>query len=106
MNLVHTASSLPGAWESAVLAEVGTAAVKVLRMDGRPLPPEAHATAEALVVVDGRLELVVDGEDFTIESGELCRIPGGAVHAVRPGSRGTLLIIEVPAPASSGTINS
>ncbi|MEU8514363.1 cupin domain-containing protein [Kitasatospora sp. NPDC048722] len=106
MNLVHTASSLPKAWESAVLAEIGTAAVKVLRMDGRSLPPEVHATAEALVVVEGRLELLLEETEFTVAEGELCRVPAGAVHAVRRGSRGTLLIIEVPERPSSGTIDS
>ncbi|MFD8086621.1 cupin domain-containing protein [Kitasatospora sp. NPDC059722] len=106
MNLVHTASSLPGAWESALLAAVGTAVVKVLRMDGRPLPPEVHATAEALVVVEGRLELLVGDAEFTVAEGELYRVPAGAVHAVRPGSRGTLLIVEVPERPSSGTIDS
>ncbi|MEV7022005.1 cupin domain-containing protein [Kitasatospora sp. NPDC093558] len=95
MNLIHTASLLPEAWQSTVLAGIGTAAVKVLRMDGRSLPPEAHATAEVLVVVEGRLELSVDGVELSVSPGELCRVPAGAVHAVRPGSVGTLLIVEV-----------
>lgn len=98
MNLVHTASSLPEAWRSTVLAEIGRAAVKVLRMDGRPLPPEVHGTAEALVVVEGRLELVVNGLELTVGTGELYRVPAGAVHAVRPGSQGTLLIVEPAEP--------
>ncbi|MGW2253167.1 cupin domain-containing protein [Kitasatospora sp. NPDC001660] len=96
MNLVDAASSLPEAWRSEVLAEVGTAAVKVLRMDGRALPPEVHAAAEALLVVEGRLELLVDGVELSVGAGELYRVPAGAVHAVRPGSGGTLLIVEVP----------
>ncbi|MFE2413277.1 cupin domain-containing protein [Kitasatospora sp. NPDC059408] len=106
MNLVHTASLLPEAWQSAVVADVGTAAVKLLRMDGRPLPPEVHATAEVLVVVEGRLELLVDGVELSVGAGELYRVPAGAVHAVRQGSCGTLLIVEVPERPSSGTIDS
>ncbi|MFH9351979.1 cupin domain-containing protein [Kitasatospora sp. NPDC017646] len=96
MDVRECATGLPEAWRSVVLAQVGTAAVKVLRMDGRELGEEVHGTAEVLFVADGVLELKLDGEELTIGSGELCRVPAGARHAVRAGSRGTLLIVEVP----------
>lgn len=90
------AARLPQAWRSVVLGQVGTAAVKLLRMDGRELAPEVHGTAEVLYVAEGRLELVLDGEESTVRAGELCRVPAGSWHAVRAGSTGTLLIVEVP----------
>ncbi|GHF40490.1 hypothetical protein GCM10018790_17610 [Kitasatospora xanthocidica] len=90
------AARLPEAWRSQVLGRVGTTAVKVLRMDGRELEPEVHGTAEALFVAEGSLELLVDGEESTVRTGELYVVPAGARHAVRAGSRGTLLIVEVP----------
>nr|BEK64562.1 hypothetical protein KPHV_17890 [Kitasatospora purpeofusca] len=96
IDLSAAASALPTPWESQVLEQVGTAAVKVLRMDGRPLPVEVHDNPEALLVLSGRLELVVDGVEFTVGPGELHRIPARTAHAVRPGSEGTLLIVEVP----------
>ncbi|MFI8461965.1 cupin domain-containing protein [Kitasatospora sp. NPDC085464] len=99
MSLVDVnerAARLPEAWRSQVLGRVGTAAVKVLRMDGRELEAEAHGTAEVLFVAVGSLELSVDGEESTLRAGELCVVPAGAWHAVRAGSRGTLLIVEVP----------
>ncbi|MEU4585705.1 cupin domain-containing protein [Kitasatospora aureofaciens] len=99
MSLVDVrdcADQLPEAWRSVVLGQVGTAAVKVLRMDGRELEQEVHGTAEVLFVADGVLELDVAGETLTVGAGELCQVPAGARHAVRPGSRGTLLIVEVP----------
>ncbi|MFG3229227.1 cupin domain-containing protein [Kitasatospora sp. NPDC048194] len=99
MNVVDVnahAARLPDAWRSVVLGQVGTAAVKVLTMDGRELAPEVHATAEVLFVADGLLELEVAGEASTVRAGELCLVPAGARHSVRPGSRGTLLIVEVP----------
>ncbi|MFD5465726.1 cupin domain-containing protein [Kitasatospora sp. NPDC127059] len=102
MSLVDVkehAAQLPDAWRSVVLGRVGTAAVKVLRMDGRELEQEAHGTAEALFVADGVLELDVEGEELTVAAGELYRIPAGARHAVRAGSWGTLLIVEVPEEA-------
>ncbi|MFD8703792.1 cupin domain-containing protein [Kitasatospora sp. NPDC059648] len=99
MSLVDVrekAAQLPDAWRSVVLGQVGRAAVKVLRMDGRELEQEVHGTAEVLFVADGVLELELDGAALTVGAGELCRVPAGTRHAVRPGSRGTLLIVEVP----------
>ncbi|MFH8382545.1 cupin domain-containing protein [Kitasatospora sp. NPDC018058] len=96
VDVKERAAQLPDAWRSVVLAQVGTAAVKVLRMDGRELEAEVHGTAEVLFVADGVLKLEMGGEELTVGAGELCRVPPGARHAVRAGSRGTLLIVEVP----------
>ncbi|WP_234326438.1 cupin domain-containing protein [Streptomyces sp. NRRL S-495] len=96
IDLSAAASALPAPWASHLLGQVGTAAVKVLRMDGRPLPVESHVNPEVLLVLDGRLELLLEGAEVTVGPGELLRIPARAAHAVRPGSRGTLLIVEVP----------
>ncbi|MFC5665406.1 cupin domain-containing protein [Kitasatospora misakiensis] len=94
--LPEAASALQTPWESEVLEQVGTAAVKILRMDGRPLPVESHDTPEVLLVLHGRLELLVDGVEVTVGPGELYRVAAGVRHAVLPGSRGALLIVEVP----------
>ncbi|MFG2720698.1 cupin domain-containing protein [Streptomyces sp. NPDC048416] len=96
VNLFDAAAGLPDAWNSHLLGQVGTADVKVLRMDDLPVGEEAHGTAEALVVLDGRLELVVDGVSVAVGPGELYWVAAGARHAVRPGSSGTLVIVEVP----------
>ncbi|MEV6977636.1 cupin domain-containing protein [Kitasatospora sp. NPDC093806] len=95
INLSETASELPTPWASRLLGRVGTAGVKVLRMDERPVEVEVHDATEVLFVVDGRLELAVGESEFTVGPGELYRVPAGTPHAVRPGSRGTLLIVEV-----------
>lgn len=96
VNLTEAAAGLPEAWSSLILGRVGTACVKVLRMDEMPVAEESHDVAEALLVLDGRLELVVDGTPLSVRAGELFLVAAGAVHTVGPGSRGTLLIVEVP----------
>ncbi|MEV4560341.1 cupin domain-containing protein [Kitasatospora sp. NPDC049285] len=96
VNLPETATGLPEAWSSLPLGRVGAACVKVLRMDEMPLAEESHAAAEALLVLDGRLELVVDGAPVPVQAGELFIVPAGTTHAVGPGSRGTLVIVELP----------
>ncbi|MFF2658941.1 cupin domain-containing protein [Kitasatospora sp. NPDC058032] len=102
LDLYATASELPTPWDSTVLGRVGTAAVKVLRMDGRPLPVEVHEDAELLLVLDGRLELLVDGAGVTVGPGELYRVPAGARHAVRAGSTGTLVLVEAAGEGDVG----
>ncbi|RKE22365.1 cupin domain-containing protein [Streptomyces sp. TLI_171] len=97
IDLPRTAADLPEAWRSAVLGRVAGAELKLLRMDGRPLPPERHDTPEALLVVDGLLRLTVDGADVDLAAGELRWVAAGVEHAVRAGSTGTLLIVEQPA---------
>ncbi|MFE4860001.1 cupin domain-containing protein [Streptomyces sp. NPDC056670] len=94
IDLTATAAGLTP-WRSLALGKVGPACVKVLRMDGLPLVEERHDTTEALLVLDGRLELLVAGRPLTVNAGELHLVPAGTAHAVRPGSSGTLVIVEV-----------
>ncbi|WP_441247166.1 cupin domain-containing protein [Kitasatospora sp. McL0602] len=96
INLMETASGLPEAWSSLQLGRVGAACVKVLRMDEMPVAEESHSAAEALLVLDGRLELVADGTPVSVRAGELFMVAAGTVHTVGPGSRGTLVIVELP----------
>ncbi|GKQ40726.1 cupin domain-containing protein [Streptomyces sp. A012304] len=94
INVVETAAALPAAWSSCCLGQVGATCVKVLRMDSGPVQEEAHGADEVLLVLDGRLELLVEGAEVAVETGGMYRVPAGALHAVRPGSHGTLVIVE------------
>lgn len=94
VDIRSTAAELPDAWRSLLLGQVGSTGVKVLRMDGRPLAPESHGTAETLLVVDGTLRMVADGTEVEVRAGQMCVVEAGVEHAVRPGSRGTLVIVE------------
>lgn len=82
------------AWKSSVLAKVGGANLKVMRMDGAPYPDESHDYLEGLLVVDGQLNLTVGSEAITVRAGELFIVPVGVAHAVAPGSTGTLVIFD------------
>ncbi|WP_371497258.1 cupin domain-containing protein [Kitasatospora sp. NBC_00374] len=96
IDLVETAEGLPQAWRSRLLGRVGTAGVKVLRMDELGVEEERHTGAEALLVLDGRLELTVNGRPISVGPGELFLVPPGIPHTVRPGSRGTLVVVDGP----------
>lgn len=94
VHLLSVADQLPGAWRSVVAGRAAGANIKVLRMDGQAYPNETHDVDEALLVLEGQMNLEVHGERIAVQSGELLVVPAGTPHAVAPGSRGTLLIID------------
>ena len=69
--------------------------LKVLRMDGTEYPNEVHDFAEALLVLEGQMNLKVGNDIVPIVSGEVYLVPSGVPHAVGPNSHGTLLIVDV-----------
>ncbi len=56
-NLVLQASQLPDAWRSILIGKAAGANVKVLRMDDLPYPDETHDFEEALLVIEGQMNL-------------------------------------------------
>lgn len=93
-NLLRMASSLPDAWRSTVIGKAAGANVKVLRMDDQAYPSETHEFDEALLVLDGQMNLEIDSQILSVRQGEVFIVPAGAPHAVAPGSHGTLVIID------------
>lgn len=93
-NLISESAALPVAWRSTVLGKAGGAQVKVLRMDACDYPDETHDFTEALLVLDGQMNLDIHGEIVAVKAGELYLVPAHTPHAVAAGSRGTLIIID------------
>jgi quercetin dioxygenase-like cupin family protein len=94
INLLVAAKRLPDAWRSEVFARVGAARFKLSRMDGGAYAEERHDHPEVLVVLDGHMNLVVDGVATPVRSGEMICIDAGVLHGVAAGSAGTLLIFN------------
>jgi quercetin dioxygenase-like cupin family protein len=94
LNLSAEASRLPIPWRSTVLGKAAGANVKLLRMDATAYPPETHPFVEALLVVDGHMNLEIDGQLICVQAGEVFLVPAGQPHAVAAGSQGTLVIID------------
>jgi quercetin dioxygenase-like cupin family protein len=63
-------------------------------MDGGSYAAETHPFNEALLVLEGVMNLEVQGQVTQVEAGEVYLVPAGLPHAVAPGSRGTLVIID------------
>jgi quercetin dioxygenase-like cupin family protein len=94
INLNEQAKVLPEAWRSVIVAKPGGANLKVLRMDGSVLPDETHDSTEALIVVEGKLNLQVADKTISIGPGEAFIVPPSQSHSIGRGSHGTLLIID------------
>ncbi|MCU6432215.1 cupin domain-containing protein [Undibacterium sp. Jales W-56] len=94
INLLASAESLPHAWRSKVLGCAGGANFKILRMDASAYPAECHDFDEALLVLDGQMNLEIQNSLVSVRAGELFIVPAGIPHAVAPGSFGTLVIID------------
>jgi len=51
---------------------------------GAEVPPHSHPHEQAGIVLDGRLELTIDGDRRVLGPGDAYVIPGGVTHAARP----------------------
>ena len=94
INLNETAKALPHAWKSSIVGATGAGNFKVLRMDKTPYPDEQHDFSEALLVLEGQLNLSIDNSVVCVQAGEVFIVPSGVPHAVAAGSHGTLVIID------------
>jgi quercetin dioxygenase-like cupin family protein len=95
MNLIEAAKKLPHAWRSKILGRTAGANFKVIRMDEAGIPYESHAEFdEALLVIEGYLQLEIDGKVIALQSGDLHIVPAGKRHKVLQGSYGTLFLVD------------
>jgi mannose-6-phosphate isomerase-like protein (cupin superfamily) len=93
-DLRQLADSLPAAWRSTRLGRIGNANFKVLRMEGPDDEQELHGYDEALLVLDGQLNLRLPDAIVEIAAGEAFIVPAGTPHSIAPGSHGTLVIVD------------
>lgn len=48
---------------------------------GAPLPAHSHPHEQVVHIVQGRFDLIVDGQTYALSAGEVCVIRPGAVHS-------------------------
>src|SRR5438876_4400921 len=64
-------------------------------------PLHSHPWAEAYAIIEGELELVIDGKPDKVSAGGFINVPAGVVHTFRVASPTTrFLIVSSPAGAS------
>jgi len=95
IDLVKASQSLPKAWSSTLLGLVGSASIKLLRMDAAAYVEETHDYNEALIVIEGILELEVGAQLQKMRAGQMYIVQARTPHLVRQGSSGTLMIVDI-----------
>ena len=68
--------------------------MKVIQLGAESHTEERHEYPEALIVTDGRMNLVVDGAAVAVNEGGMYVVPPGVLHSVGPDSNGTLVIVD------------
>lgn len=63
-------------------------------------PPHRHPWEEIYVVLDGELEVTVDGETHVLRKGGIAHVPAGSVHAYRNLTEAHFLTIVGPGNAA------
>jgi mannose-6-phosphate isomerase-like protein (cupin superfamily) len=72
------------------------------RLDPRTdLPEHHHPHEQAGTVIEGELEMTIDGATRTLGAGEVYLVPGNAVHSGKSGPDGCL-VVDVFAPPREG----
>lgn len=94
IDLLAEAHALTNPWRSRVVGRAADANVKIVRMDDAAYPDETHEFDEALLVLEGQMNLDLQGQRVEVRAGEVYIVPAGAPHAVARGSHGTLVIID------------
>ncbi|XDF35521.1 cupin domain-containing protein [Paracidovorax avenae] len=94
IDLLAEARALPVTWRSRVVGRAADANFKIVRMDDAAYPDETHDFDEALLVLEGQMNLDLQGRRIEVGAGEVFIVPAGIPHAVAPGSHGTLVIID------------
>jgi quercetin dioxygenase-like cupin family protein len=65
--------------------------------EGSVVPAHSHPHEQAGMVLEGMLELTIDGQPRTLRAGEAYIIPGNATHAARSVG-GTCKVLDVFSP--------
>ena len=93
-DLITRSAQLTQPWRSVVVGQPGASNLNVLRMDPSQYEEEVHDYNEALLVLEGCMNLVVHGQTVQVRAGNVYVVPAGVPHGVAPGSHGTLVIVD------------
>jgi quercetin dioxygenase-like cupin family protein len=63
-------------------------------------PPHCHPWEEVYVVLDGELEVTIDGESHVIKPGGVAHVPAGVTHSYRNLTAARFLTITTPGQAA------
>lgn len=94
-ELLKLGHGLPKGWRSHIVGEIQGVELKLFKLDEAGLPEECHpAYDEGLLVIEGALQLEIDGIVLEMRTGDYQTIPAGKPHRILPGCSGTMLLLD------------
>jgi mannose-6-phosphate isomerase-like protein (cupin superfamily) len=101
-NLDAVLASIPQPWSPRTVAVVNDYDVRVARAEGEFSAHRHLETDEFFLVLSGRLTIVLDDGEVTLEKGDTYVVARGVRHQPRAASGTTLLLFEPSATVNTG----
>src|ERR1044072_5388994 len=89
-------------WSPRVVAELNDYQVKLAKLQGELVGHDHKDTDEALLVIDGEMEIGFRDRTVTLRAGELFVVPKGVEHITRAARECSALIIEPRGVVNTG----
>ncbi len=95
-------SSRSEPWFNQSLVTANDSVLRVARLHGE-FHHHSHETDELFFVLDGEMELELDGTTHTLSQGKGLCVPAGVVHRTRASEPATILLVAARDASMTGT---
>ena len=103
INLKQKAALITEHWSPRVLGEVDDSYVKIAKVKGE-FTWHDHQEDEFFLVLDGQLEIQMEGQCVVLKTGEFYIVPKGVLHNPVAKEECTLLLFEKKSTAHTGNV--
>jgi mannose-6-phosphate isomerase-like protein (cupin superfamily) len=103
VNLSEKAALLTELWSPRVVGEVDDSYVKIAKVKGE-FTWHDHQEDEFFLVLDGQLEIQLEGHTVTLNTGEFYVVPKGVSHSPVARETCTVMLFEKKTTAHTGAV--
>ncbi len=106
VNLAQALATFDERWSPRIVGELNGQHVKLAKLEGEFVWHHHDAEDELFLVLEGRLEMQLEGRDtLWLDPGELCIVPAGVEH--RPVAHGEVhvLLFEPAGTLNTGNVD-
>jgi len=94
-DLISNAQLLGPNWSGKLMGRPGGVGLKLFKVDAGGLAREMHpGYDEALLMLEGAVDMVMEGVHVSLRAGDLQIIPAGIWHEILPGGHGSFLLVD------------
>lgn len=105
VNLERGFASFSKTFSPMVVAQLNGQHVKLVHLEGDKVPLHVHEEEDELFfVVEGMLDVLIEGETLTLSAGEFCVVEHGREHRIVPHGHVKLMLFEPAEIAHTGKV--